>query len=85
MKITIIEKTGDVCVWASLDESEPPASNECFVIGAGESKDAAIRDALETLDAAGKELERMTGSKTDRLADAAREETARGRAARRQP
>lgn len=85
MKITIIERPGDVCVWASLPESEPPDTNESFVIGGGETKDAAIRDALATLDTASKELERMAGSKIDRVVEAAREETARGRATRRKP
>jgi hypothetical protein len=49
MKLTIIEAPGDVQVWAALPESTPPLSTECFVIGTGETRAAAIEDARKTL------------------------------------
>jgi len=87
VRITIVEKPGDVQVWASLAAAggDPTSISESFVIGCGESRDAAVRSALEELDAASKELERDAGTKIDRIAAAARQETEKGREARRQP
>jgi hypothetical protein len=87
VRITITEKPGDVQVWASLEGAvgDPASITESFVIGSGESRDAAVRSALEELDAASKELERDAGTRIERIQRSAAEETDRGRQARRQP
>jgi hypothetical protein len=59
MRITIVEEHGDAEVWASLvdDDIPPHRQNESFIIGAGETRNAAIDGAIAELDAARRELE----------------------------
>lgn len=57
MKVTIIDKPNDVAVWISLtDEHDPRTVHESFVIGGGETREEAVSEAIEELEAAKREL-----------------------------